>query len=42
MMDEIVKLEFNPGAATAYVSTAERGVSILEVRPRQGNDTAEI
>jgi hypothetical protein len=28
-MDEIVKLEFNPGAAAAYFATAEKGMSIL-------------
>jgi hypothetical protein len=41
-MDEIVKLEFNPGAATAYFATAEKGMSILVVRPRKGNETADI
>jgi hypothetical protein len=41
-MDEIIKLEFNPGAATAYFATAEKGMSILIVRPRKGNETADI
>lgn len=41
-MDEIVKLDFNPGAATAYFATAEKGMSILIVRPRKGNETADI
>lgn len=41
-MDEMVKLEFNPGAATAYFATAEKGISILTVRPRKGNETADI
>ena len=41
-MDEIVKLEFNPGAATAYFATAEKGMSILIVRPRRGHETADI
>jgi hypothetical protein len=41
-MDEIVKLEFNPGAATAYFATAEKGVLILVVRPCRGNKTANI
>ena len=30
-MDEIVKLDFNPGAATAYFAMAEKGMSILIV-----------
>jgi hypothetical protein len=41
-MDEIVKLEFNPGAATAYFPTAEKGISILVVRPRKGQEAAEL
>jgi hypothetical protein len=30
--DKITKLEFNPGSATAYFPTAERGILILIVR----------
>jgi hypothetical protein len=41
-IDEITKLEFNPQAATAYFSTTERGISILAVRPRHGNEMADI
>ena len=41
-MDEVVKLEFNPVAATAYFATAEKGMSILTVRPHKGNKTADI
>jgi hypothetical protein len=41
-MDEITKMEFNPGSATAYFATAEKGVSILIVRPRKGQETAEL
>ena len=41
-MDEIVKLELNPGAATAFLATAEKGISILIVRPHRGNETADI
>jgi hypothetical protein len=41
-MDEIVKLEFNPGAATAYFAMAEKGMSILIVRQHWGNQTADI
>jgi hypothetical protein len=41
-MDEITKMEFNPGSATAYFPTAEKGISILIVRPRQGHETAEL
>jgi len=32
-MDEITKLEFNPGLAAAYFATAKKGISILIVRP---------
>lgn len=42
MMDKIVKLEFNPGAATAYVTMAEKGISIIIVQPHQGEETANI
>jgi hypothetical protein len=41
-MDDIVKLEFCPGTPTAYLSTAEQGISILICRPRTGNETADI
>jgi hypothetical protein len=41
-MDEMVKLDFNPGAATAYFAMAEKGMSILIVRPRRGHETADI
>lgn len=41
-MDEITKMEFNPGSATAYFPTAEKGISILIVRPRKGHETAEL
>ncbi len=41
-MDEITKLKFNPGAATAYFSTSEKGMSILIVCPRLGNEPADI
>jgi hypothetical protein len=41
-MDEITKLEFNPGSATAYFATAEKGISILIVRPRKGHETANL
>ena len=40
-MDEITKLEFNPGAASAYFCTADKGMSILIVRSQQG-ETADI
>jgi hypothetical protein len=41
-MDDIVKLEFCPGTPTAYLSTAEQGMSLLICRPRTGNETADI
>jgi hypothetical protein len=41
-MDEIIKMEFNPGSATAYFATAEKGISILIVRPRKGQETVEL
>jgi hypothetical protein len=41
-MDDITKLEFCPGTPTAYLSTAEQGISILVCRPRTGNETADI
>lgn len=41
-MDEIVKLEFCPGTPTAYLNTAEQGMSLLICRPRTGNETADI
>ena len=41
-MDEITKMEFNPGSATAYFPSAEKGISILIVRPRKGQEMAEL
>ena len=41
-MDDITKLEFGPGTPTAFLSTAEQGISILTCRPRVGNETADI
>jgi hypothetical protein len=41
-MDEIVRMEFCPGTPTAYLATAEQGISILVCRPRAGNETADI
>ena len=41
-MDDIVKLEFCPGTPTAYLNTAEQGMSLLICRPRTGNETADI
>jgi hypothetical protein len=41
-MDDIVKLEFCPGSPTAYLVTAEQGISILTCRPWTGNETADI
>jgi hypothetical protein len=42
MMVEIVKFEFNPGAATAYFATAEKGILILIVQPHWGNEKTDI
>jgi hypothetical protein len=41
-MDDIVKMEFCPGMPTAYLNTAEQGMSLLICRPRTGNETADI
>jgi hypothetical protein len=41
-MDDITKMEFGPGTPTAYLATAEQGISILACRPRLGNETADI
>jgi len=41
-MDDIVRMEFCPGTPTAYLSTAEQGISILICCPRSGNETADI
>lgn len=41
-MDDFTKLEFCPGTPTAYLATAEQGISILVCRPRSGNETADI
>jgi hypothetical protein len=41
-MDDIVKLDFCPGMPTAYLNTAEQGMSMLICRPRSGNKTADI
>jgi hypothetical protein len=41
-MDDIVKMDFCPGTPTAYLSTAEQGISILMCRPRLGNETDNI
>lgn len=41
-MDDIVKMEFCPGTPTAYLNTAEQGMSLLICRPRTGNETADI
>jgi hypothetical protein len=41
-MDDITKMEFGPGTPTAFLSTAEQGISILTCRPRVGNETADI
>ena len=41
-MDDITKLEFGPGTPTAYLNTAEQGISILTCRPRMGNETADL
>jgi hypothetical protein len=41
-MEDIVKMEFCPGTPTAYLSTAEQGISLLVCRPRTGNETADI
>ena len=41
-MDKLVKLEFNPGAATVYFNTAEKGISILVVQPWHGNETSNV
>ena len=41
-MDDIVKLEFCPGTPTAYLNTAEQGMSLLVCPPRTGNKTADI
>lgn len=41
-MEEIIKLEFNPGAAMAYFNNAKRGISILIICPRHGNETTDI
>ena len=41
-MDEIMRMEFCPGTPTAYLATAEQGISILVCRPRAGNETDDI
>jgi hypothetical protein len=41
-MDDFVKMDFCPGTPTAYITTAEQGISILICRPRMGNETADI
>jgi hypothetical protein len=41
-MDDITKMEFGPGTPTAYLNTAEQGISILTCRPRMGNEAAEL
>lgn len=41
-MDDISKMDFCPGTPTAYLNTAEQGISILICRPRTGNETADI
>lgn len=41
-IDDIVKMEFCPGTPTAYLNTAEQGMSLLICRPRTGNETADI
>jgi hypothetical protein len=35
-MDDIVKMDFCPGTLTAYLTTAEQGISIFICRPRTG------
>jgi hypothetical protein len=41
-MDDIIKMEFCLGTPTAYLNTAEQGMSLLICRPRTGNETADI
>ena len=41
-MDEIMKMEFCPGTPTAYLNTAEQGMSVLIYWPRTGNKMANI
>jgi hypothetical protein len=41
-MDEITKLDFNPGSATAHFTTAEKGMFILIIRPQTGHETADL
>jgi hypothetical protein len=41
-MDDIVKMEFCPGTPTAYLNTAEQGMSLLICCPRAGNEMANI
>ena len=42
LMDDFTKMEFGLGTATAYLNTAEQGVSILVCRPRAGNQIADL
>lgn len=39
-MDDNIKMEFCPGTPTAYLATAEQGISILTCCPWSGNETA--
>jgi hypothetical protein len=41
-MDDIAKMEFGLGTPTAYLNTAEQGISILTCRPRLGNEAADL
>jgi hypothetical protein len=41
-LDDIARLDFCPGTPTAFLSTAEQGISLLICRPCTGNETADI